>query len=155
MILDLSARCQNKLLKHFQNIINNRGRGKYRQLGHGNRECQLTPKKVEALADEVIVDVACGESHTCVVTSKGSIFTWESSCSMTGHGAGCVLLPRLLQDLSSKGVGSVSANRYHTACVTKDGELFTWGYGEYGKLGHGDYYDQQTPSALRHWWLVV
>ena len=38
--------------------IVNRGCSVSGQLGHGNY--QLTPRKVEALADEVIVDVACG-----------------------------------------------------------------------------------------------
>ena len=42
----------------------------------------------------------------------------------------------------------MSANGYHTACVTKDGELFTWGEGQYGKLGHGDENDQETPKRV-------
>jgi alpha-tubulin suppressor-like RCC1 family protein len=105
------------------------------------RDDELIPKKVEAFwADEVIiVDVACGDYHTCVVTSTGSIFTW---------GNGTVWLPTRLQDLSSEGVVSVSAHHYHTACVTKAGEVFTWGRGEYGKLGHGDENDQQTPKRV-------
>jgi hypothetical protein len=49
-----------KILKQFQNIIN-RGHGSSGKLGHGNDEYQLKPKKVEALADMVIVDVACGD----------------------------------------------------------------------------------------------
>jgi alpha-tubulin suppressor-like RCC1 family protein len=93
------------------------------------------------------VDVACGWDHTCAVTSTGSILTWGDSSILTGHGTG-TLLPRVLQDLSSKGVVSVSANRYHTACVTKAGEVFTWGYGQYGRLGHGDETNQQTPKRV-------
>jgi RCC1 and BTB domain-containing protein len=137
-----------KILKQFQNIIN-RGYGSYGQLGHGNTESQLTPKKVEALANEVIVDVACGEYHTCAVTSTGKILTWGHGIE-TGHDEDSIfMLPRLLQDLSSKGVVSVSANRSHTACVTKDGEWFTWGDGRYGQLGHGDETSEQcTPKRV-------
>ena len=135
-----------KILKNIFKIIN-RGLGWFGRLGHGNTKCQLTPKKVEALTHEVIVDVACGEYHTCAITSTGSILTWGYGIQ-TGHGAGTILLPRLLQDLSSKGVVSVSANWYHSACVTKDGELVTWGNGEEGKLGHGDTRDQQTPKRV-------
>jgi alpha-tubulin suppressor-like RCC1 family protein len=121
------------------------GRG---QLGHGTYyDDQLTPKKVEALAKEVIVDVVCGQQHTCAVTSTGSMFTWGKGIA-TGHDEYDVLTPKLLLDLSSKGVVSVSASGSHTACVTKDGELFTWGYGEYGKLGHGDESDQDTPKRV-------
>jgi hypothetical protein len=123
----------------------NRGYGEFGQLGHGNEENQLTPKKVEALADEVIiVDVACGTYHTCAVTSTGSVHTW--GYGITEHDV--VPLPGLLEDLSSKGVVSVSANSTHTACVTKDGELFIWGEGNDGKLGHGDESDQDTPKRV-------
>ena len=93
----------------------------------------------------MIVDVACGGYHTCTVTSTGSIFTW-GCCILTGHVEQVLVLkPKLLQDLSSMGIVSVSANNYHTACVTKGEEVFTWGCGDYGKLGHGDERDQQTP----------
>ena len=123
-------------MKHIFEIIN-RGCDWNGQLGHDGRNNQFTPKKVEALAEEVIVEVACGCIHTCAVTSTGSIFTWGESIA-TGHGEYIsVHKPKLLQDLSSKGVICVSAS-YHTACVTKAGEVFTWGDGPYGELGHGD-----------------
>jgi alpha-tubulin suppressor-like RCC1 family protein len=123
--------------------IINRGWGYQGQLGHNTKRHLLTPKRVDALSDEVIVDVTCGEYHTSAVTSTGSIFTWGNSLFM-GH----VPLPRLLQDLSSKGVVSVSADRRHAACVTKAGEVFTWGNGEGGILGHGDEIDQHTPKRV-------
>jgi alpha-tubulin suppressor-like RCC1 family protein len=121
-------------------------------IGHNGKESQLTPKKVEALTDDVIVDVACGDYQTCVVTSTGSIFTWRDGLAI-GHGASCIFLsPSLLQDLSSKGVVSVSASAYHnassTVCVTKSGEVFTWGHGRYGKLGHGDEINQESPKRV-------
>jgi alpha-tubulin suppressor-like RCC1 family protein len=68
---------------------------------------------------------------------------------VTGHGEGRgVWLPRLLQDLSSNVVVSVSTYEYHTACITKTGEVFTWGNGKYGRLGHGDESDQETPKCV-------
>ena len=128
----------------FEFDIMNRGQGNHGELGHHNRmEDELTPTKVETLADEIIVDVTCGHRYTCVVTSTGKIYTW-------GHvfGKVTVLKPELLQDLSSKGVVSVSANEDHTACVTQAGEVCTWGYGCYGKLGHGDERNQETPKRI-------
>ena len=53
MILVLS---RSQSLKKF--ITTNRGEGSHGQLGHNNSDDQLTPKKVEALADEVVVAVA-------------------------------------------------------------------------------------------------
>jgi alpha-tubulin suppressor-like RCC1 family protein len=115
---------------------------------YNNGESRFTPNKVEALADEVIVELECGKYHTCAVTSTGSIFTWGGAIMRTGHGTN-VLKPRHLHDFSSKGVVSVSANEYDTACVTKAGEVFTWGsYGYYDRFGHGDERNQQTPKRV-------
>jgi alpha-tubulin suppressor-like RCC1 family protein len=140
----------------FLNILKiiNRGSNYCGQLGHGrnNGESYFYPKKVEALADEVIVQVACGLWHTCAVTSTGSIFTWGED-SATGHGTeGSIFQPRLLQDLSSKGVISVSAS-FFTACVTKAGELFIWGcrYEDIRdrRLENGnDYHQQEAPKRV-------
>ena len=98
------------------------------------------------------VNVTCGACYTCVITSTGSMYQWgDDGCS-----GSIVLLPRLLPDLcSSRGVViSVSARNNFTACVTKGGEVFTWGRGRYGKLGHGDESDQETPKRIEALALV-
>ena len=104
------------------------------------------PTKVEALADKVIVDVACGGGcHSLAVTSTGSMYT----CGNDWSGSSYTLVPTLiLPDLSSKGIISVSAGLYFKACVTKAGEVFTWGEGSTGKLGHGDESNQKTPKRV-------
>ena len=85
----------------------NSGNGTHGQRGHGNGNHRYAPRKVEALADEVIVDVACRFGHSLAVTSTGSIYTWGADDG--GDNADDDLLPTLLLDLSSKGVISVSA----------------------------------------------
>jgi alpha-tubulin suppressor-like RCC1 family protein len=95
----------------------------------------------------VVVAVACGECHTCAVTSTGSVFEWGSGLR-TRFGNNDVLKPKLLRDFSFKCVISVSANHIHTACVTKAGEVFTWGDGNNGKLGHGDSRNQEIPKRV-------
>jgi hypothetical protein len=123
----------------FKFNITNRGSGY-----ENNVENELTPRKVESLADEVIVQVACGRYHTCAVTSTGSIYTWGSLA--TGHGER-VTIPMMLQGLSSKQVVCISAY-YHTACITRAGEVFTWGSGACGRLGHGDEKLQSAPKRV-------
>ena len=121
---------------------------------------ESTPKEV-TVANEVFVDMACGGSHTCAVTSTGSILTWGFGRIVTGLGGwrenNIFLQPGLLQDLSSKCVVSVSANKYHTACVTKAGEVFTWGRcrEQYGWLGHGDQNDQVKEANNSHSHVIV
>ena len=42
----------------------------------------------------------------------------------------------------------VAAGDAHTACVTAKGTLWSWGYGEFGRLGHGDREPRQRPVRL-------
>jgi alpha-tubulin suppressor-like RCC1 family protein len=47
------------------------------QLGHGDYDSQLAPKKVGGtLAREVVTAVACGQHHTVALTKNGEVFTW-------------------------------------------------------------------------------
>lgn len=52
------------------------GWSKYGQLGHGDCNDQLVPKKVEALKDAVMVGVAGGWRHTLAADSDGRLFAW-------------------------------------------------------------------------------
>jgi len=44
------------------------GGGKYGQLGHGDANDQLVPKRVEALQDSVVTQVVCGAWHTMALS---------------------------------------------------------------------------------------
>ena len=35
-------------------------------------------------------------------------------------------------------ITEISAGMNHSAAVTSSGEMYTWGWGEFGRLGHGD-----------------
>lgn len=54
------------------------GRGKEGQLGNGeaSRNGVDLPCKVEALANETVVSVACGAYHSLAVTSSGRLYEW-------------------------------------------------------------------------------
>ena len=36
----------------------------------------------------------------------------------------------------------------YSAAITSSGELYTWGRGSYGRLGHGNSEDQNTPLIV-------
>ena len=71
-------------------ILLTKGKGRSGCLGHGDTRDVSTPKIVEALLGEDVVDFCAGEKHVAVVTSDGEVFTWgdgefgrlglESSC---------------------------------------------------------------------------
>jgi hypothetical protein len=52
------------------------GYGGHGQLGHGNQEDQLTPRRVEALVGHRVVRVAAGLYHTAVLTEDGVVLTF-------------------------------------------------------------------------------
>lgn len=55
------------------------GGGMYGKLGHGNERGESSPKRVEALANVPVSQIACGSRHTAVVTSRGELICWDES----------------------------------------------------------------------------
>lgn len=43
----------------------------------------------------------------------------------------------------------MSAGQTHSAVVTGGGELYTWGWGEHGRLGHGDEELRVSPCHVK------
>jgi alpha-tubulin suppressor-like RCC1 family protein len=54
------------------------GRGKEGQLGHNSKENGDTPRKVDALAHDVVVQIAAGWQHCIVRTASQRVYTWGS-----------------------------------------------------------------------------
>ncbi|KAK8456782.1 hypothetical protein SEVIR_3G070700v4 [Setaria viridis] len=113
------------------------------RLGHGTREDSVHPRLVESLTVSNIDFVACGEFHTCAVTTTGELYTWGDgthNVGLLGHGndVGHWIPKRISGALESLQVAYVSCGTWHTALITSMGQLFTFGDGSFGVLGHGD-----------------
>lgn len=52
------------------------GMNQHGQLGVGTTNNQGSPVQVEALEDQVVVDVACGGGHTAALTEDGELWVW-------------------------------------------------------------------------------
>jgi alpha-tubulin suppressor-like RCC1 family protein len=52
------------------------GRGINGQLGHGSIMNEDSVHLVSSLESEVIIDIACGESHSMALSKKGEVYTW-------------------------------------------------------------------------------
>ena len=60
------------------------GRG---QLGHGETQDQLLPKKIEALAGQRVVAVSAGGDLSFALTADGAVFAWgRGDLGCLGHG---------------------------------------------------------------------
>jgi alpha-tubulin suppressor-like RCC1 family protein len=131
------------------------GRGRDGQLGHGDEENQLLPRRVPAACfnGERVVMVAVGGRHTVALSEAGHVFTWGSgSCGQLGHNdRENQLAPRQVeagQGDAPERVVFVAAGAEHTVSVTAVGRLYTWGRGWSGQLGQGDTGDRLVPTLV-------
>ncbi|CAN8258383.1 unnamed protein product [Cochlearia groenlandica] len=113
------------------------------RLGHGIQVDISRPKLVEFLALTNIDFVACGEYHTCVVSTSGDLFSWGDgihNVGLLGHGSDIShwIPKRVSGPLEGLQVLSVACGTWHSALATANGKLFTFGDGAFGVLGHGN-----------------
>ena len=63
------------------------GGGGFGKLGHGDTQCRLLPKKIEAIAGRRVVAASAGAGHSLALTADGAVLSWgrgEDGC--LGHG---------------------------------------------------------------------
>ncbi|XP_022151806.1 ultraviolet-B receptor UVR8 [Momordica charantia] len=129
------------------------GWGRYGCLGHGNEECESSPKVVEALSNVKAVHVATGDYTTFVVSDDGDVYSFGCGESASlGHnnnvadGQGNrhphVLSPELVRSLKqiNERVVQISLTNSiywnaHTFALTESGKLYAFGAGDKGQLG--------------------
>lgn len=123
------------------------------RLGHGVDSDVSQPKLIDALSSLNIELVACGEYHSCAVTSSGNLYTWGDGTynfGLLGHGNNVShwIPKRVNGPLEGVHVSSVTCGPWHTAVVTSAGKLFTFGDGTFGVLGHGDRKSVSIPREV-------
>ncbi|CAF2153300.1 unnamed protein product [Brassica napus] len=124
------------------------------RLGHGIQVDICRPKLVEFLALTNIDFVACGEYHTCVVSTSGDLFSWGDgihNVGLLGHGSDIShwIPKRVSGPLEGLQVLSVACGTWHSALATANGKLFTFGDGAFGVLGHGDRESVSNPKEVQ------
>ena len=126
------------------------GDGYFGQLGHGDKQEQLLPKMVEALAGQRVVAVSAGSLQSLALTSDGAVWSWGDGCTgQLGHGDQQEqLLPKKIEALAGPRVVAVSAGNAHSLSLTADGSVWSWGGGAFGKLGHDDTQTQLLPKKI-------
>ncbi|KAL1360046.1 PH, RCC1 and FYVE domains-containing protein 1-like [Arachis hypogaea] len=113
------------------------------RLGHGIDKDFGQPHLVEFLAVTNVDYVACGENHTCALTTSDELYSWGDGAynvGLLGHGSDSShwIPKRVSGPLEGHQVISVACGTWHSALATANGKLFTFGDGTFGVLGHGD-----------------
>ncbi|KAL2530306.1 Regulator of chromosome condensation (RCC1) family with FYVE zinc finger domain [Forsythia ovata] len=124
------------------------------RLGHGIEKDFSRPRLVEFLAVTNVDFVACGEFHTCAVSTSGDLYTWGDgthNAGLLGHGNDVShwLPKRVSGPLEGLQVLSIACGTWHSALVTSTGRLFTFGDGMFGALGHGDRESVACPREVK------
>lgn len=140
------------------------GIGMRGQLGHGKRQDERLPKKLQLSmlldAKLSIVQVSAGGglarvAHSLLLTSHGRVLSFGTGQNgALGHGFSAgkqlpdVLRPQYVEALKSICCVCVAAGELHSAVVSSDGDVYTWGDGFCGQLGHADKRPQPSPKQV-------
>ncbi|KAL2330613.1 hypothetical protein Fmac_018194 [Flemingia macrophylla] len=124
------------------------------RLGHGNDKDFGRPHLVEFLAVTNMDFVACGENHTCAVSTSDDLFSWGDgsyNVGLLGHGTDVShwIPKRVSGPLEGLQVISIACGTWHSALATSNGKLFTFGDGTFGVLGHGNRESVAYPKEVQ------
>ena len=149
-VVAVSAGAAHSLALTADSAVWSWGYGAWGQLGHGDEQHQLLPKKVEAFAGQRVVAVSAGGTHSLATTADGAVWSWgRGDWGKLGHGdQQGQLLPKKIELLAGRRVIGVSAGARHSLALTVDGAVWSWGGGDWGKLGHGDEQQQLLPKKV-------
>lgn len=127
------------------------------RLGDGTATNRKTPVQVKgaggsgALSD--VVSISTGESHTIVLKSDGTVWSWGinfdgrlgDSTTINRNAPVQVMGPTgMLTDVTA-----VSAGTNHSVALKSDGTVWSWGSNTYGRLGDGTTTTRNTPVQVK------
>lgn len=99
-----------------------------------------------------VVLVSAGASHSVALLSGNVVCSWgRGEDGQLGHGdAEDRLLPTLLSALDGPGVTSITCGADHTTAYSaSEMRVYSWGWGDFGRLGHGNSSDVFTPQPIK------
>ncbi|CAL9173745.1 unnamed protein product [Musa hybrid cultivar] len=107
--------------------------------------------EVAAPAREVLL-ISAGASHSVALLSGNAMCSWgRGEDGQLGHGdAEDRLFPTILSALDSQGIVSVTCGADHTTAYSQsDDQVYSWGWGDFGRLGHGNSSDVFSPQPIK------
>ncbi|XP_063677273.1 E3 ubiquitin-protein ligase HERC2-like isoform X2 [Bolinopsis microptera] len=128
------------------------GDGDDGKLGHGNCTMLEEPKMIDCLKSKRVVDIACGDGHSAVITSSGELYSWGlGTYGRLGHGdTKTYHKPKLVSAFRGYKVVTVACGSKdaQTLAVTDNDQVWSWGDGDFGKLGRGGHEGCHVPKVI-------
>ncbi|CAH0559022.1 unnamed protein product [Brassicogethes aeneus] len=129
------------------------GEGDHGRLGLGDSKARHAPTLVAEINDAGMV--ACGSSHTLVVSNDGkTVWSFGSGDNgKLGHGEiAMVYKPKVIEALHGMIVRKVCAGTTFSIALTSQGQVYTWGSGPILGLGSADaiYLHPQLVDIMPH-----
>ncbi|KAG5885881.1 hypothetical protein JTB14_019144 [Gonioctena quinquepunctata] len=117
------------------------GEGDHGRLGHLDNNGRHIPTLVADLAEVEVGTVACGSSHTLVVSRDGkTVWSFGSGENgKLGHGEiAKVYRPKIIEALQGLVIQKVCAGTSFSMALTTLGQVYTWGSGPILGMGSAD-----------------
>ncbi|XP_071539192.1 X-linked retinitis pigmentosa GTPase regulator-like isoform X2 [Panulirus ornatus] len=102
------------------------------------------------IKNDMIIEIACGDEHTAVVTESGRVFMIGSN-DMGQLGLGStkpVNKPSCIKSLKPEKALHIACGRSHTLVSCVSGSVYVWGHNGDGQLGTGDLDDRLSPIQV-------
>ncbi|ERN08779.1 ultraviolet-B receptor UVR8 [Amborella trichopoda] len=99
-----------------------------------------------------VLFISAGASHSVALLSENVVCSWgRGEDGQLGHGdAEDRLWPTILSALDGHGVVSVTSGADHTTAYSESPfQVYSWGWGDFGRLGHGNSSDLFTPRPIK------
>ena len=116
------------------------GSGTFSAAGHGGSKEVLSPMILKPLRDKRVVKIACGESHSLILTDKADVYAWgrgfEGQLGLS-RSIEVASTPQYIKAFYGSPVQSIEAGAYFSLAITRDGNLYGWGEAKMGQLGLG------------------
>eukprot|EP01105_Mastigella_eilhardi_P022101 TRINITY_DN5411_c0_g1_i2.p1 TRINITY_DN5411_c0_g1~~TRINITY_DN5411_c0_g1_i2.p1 ORF type:complete len:1709 (-),score=401.63 TRINITY_DN5411_c0_g1_i2:62-4453(-) len=108
-------------------------------LGHGTAKQYPRPKIIEYFTGKTIIMIACGYSHSVVLSEDGSVYTWgDGTLGRLGNGRPFdTRNPHPVALLSNKNVAFIAAGGSGSCAICCSGDVYMWGNNSVGQLGLG------------------
>lgn len=121
------------------------------QLGVGDNDNRFEPVYIANLRRDRIVEIACGQHHSVVLSRAGDVLTFGHNSHGqlgTNDGENFHNIPMRVVHGAEVAIKQITCGQNHVLAVADDGRLIGFGANYYGQLGTGSRINETRPVEL-------